>query len=98
MPLRRLRTPLLAAACLIVGVAIGFAIPRSRPITAPPAGIIRPSAIALPGRDVFSPDIRHDAHFIREQRKLLAMLERQCRMTQENCDVARSLRDALTDD
>jgi hypothetical protein len=51
-----------------------------------------------PGRDVFSPDVRHDEYFRREQLKITEMLEQQCRVTQEHCELAKASREALTDD
>jgi hypothetical protein len=62
------------------------------------AGRLDSSTSLPPGRDVFSPDIRHDEYVRREQLKIIEMLEQQCRVTQEHCELAKASREALTDD
>jgi hypothetical protein len=96
---RRLKTAAIAGACLIAGVAIGFAIPRATQIT--PSGSGKPAgpdhaAPRSTGRNVFSPDIRNDEHVRREQLKVVEMLEQQCRSARQNCELAAAARQALT--
>jgi len=50
------------------------------------------------GRNVYSPDIRHDEYVRREQLKLMEMLEQQCRVTLENCELAKASRETLPKD
>jgi hypothetical protein len=93
--------PIIAGACLIAGFAIGLAVPRAAHMTSPAsdgAGRLDRSTSVSPGRDVFSPDIRHDEYVRREQLKIIEMLEQQCRVTQEHCELAKASREALTDD
>jgi hypothetical protein len=51
-----------------------------------------------PGRNLFSPDIRNDEYVRREQLKVVEMLEQQCRVARENCELAKASREALTRD
>ena len=101
MRFRRLRMALIAAACLIAGVAIGLTIPRAAHMTSSGSdetGRLNRTTTRSTGRNVYSPDIRHDAYFRREQLRLVEMLERQCRATRENCELAKVTREALTRD
>ena len=94
---RRLRTAAIAGACLVIGIAIGFAIPRAAQVASSGgSGRPDPAAPRSAGRNVFSPDIRNDDHVRREQLKVVEMLERQCRTTRQNCELATAAREALT--
>ena len=98
MRLPRMSTVAIAVAFLVAGIAIGFAIPRPAQV-APPgsAGHDRlGQATSQPtARNVYSPDIRHDEYVLREQRKLVEMLEQQCRTTGKDCALAGAARQAL---
>lgn len=96
---RRLRTAALAGACLVIGIAIGFAIPRAAQVTSSVTGGTGRVDHAAPrsaGRNVFSPDIRNDEHVRREQLKVVELLEQRCRTTRQNCELAEAARQALT--
>jgi hypothetical protein len=98
---RRLRMPLVAGACLIAGFAIGLTVPRGAHMTSPGSDGARRldrSTSLSPGRNVFSPDIRHDEYVRREQLKIIEMLEQQCRATREHCELAKASRESLTND
>ena len=100
MHIRRRHLALWAAALLIIGIAVGFALSRIAHVARPGD---RPSsdngtASPSPGRNVYSADIRNDGHVRREQRKLVEMLEQQCRATRQNCDLAVASRKALDAD
>ena len=98
---RRLRMALIAAACLIAGVAIGLTIPRAAHRTSSGSdetGRVDHTISRSPGRNMYSPNIRQDDYVRREQLRLVEMLERQCRVTRENCELAKASRDALTRD
>ena len=98
MPLSRTRIAAIAVAFLIAGIAIGFAIPRpARVAPLGPAGHDRPAQATSQStaRNVYSPDIRHDEYVLREQRKLVEMLEQQCRTTGKGCELAGAARQAL---
>ena len=99
MRFSRTRIVVIAVALFIGGIAIGFVIPRPAQV-APlsPAGHDRLGDATSPstGRNVYSPDIRHDAYVLREQRKVVEMLEQRCRRTNESCDLAGAARQALT--
>ncbi len=95
----RLRMPLIAGTCLIVGFTIGLTVPRAAHVTSSGSSETRRpdrSTARSPGRNMFSPDIRHDEYVRGEQLKLVEMLEQQCRVTRENCDLAKASREALT--
>ena len=101
MRFRRLRMALIAAACLIAGVAIGLTIPRAARTTSSGSGEtdrLDRTISRSPGRNMYSPDIRNDEYVRQEQLKLVEMLERQCRATRENCELAKASRAALTRD
>jgi hypothetical protein len=100
MRIRPVHLAVLALALLLVRMGIGLAIPRAAHLARSEdrRPTVDSSAPASPGRDVYSADIRNDAHVRREQRKLVEMLERQCRTSRENCDVARAARAALEAD
>ncbi|MEG3179515.1 hypothetical protein [Sphingomonas sp. LT1P40] len=98
---RRLTIALIAATCLLAGVAIGLVIPRAAQITAASpdqTGRVDGTTARSAGRNVYSPDIRHDSYVRQEQLKLVEMLERQCRIARENCDLAKASREALERD
>ena len=96
---RRLMTAALAAICLIVGIAIGLAIPRAGSSPAPDATAhLDRSPAPARFRNVYSPDIRHDPYVREEQLKMIRMLEQQCRVAPEYCEVARASRRALPKD
>lgn len=98
-PRRRLRTAAIAGACLIMGIAIGLAIPHATlPVLTSSGEVRNPDRAASPpvGRDMFSPDIRNDEYVQQEQLKIVEMLERECAATRRNCALARSARKALT--
>ena len=101
MRFRRLRMAVIAGVCLIAGIAIGLTIPRAVDMTSFGSDKIdrldRTSSGSL-GRNVFSPDIRNGEYVRREQLKLVEMLEQQCRVARENCELAKASRDALTRD
>ena len=96
--LPRMSTVAIAVAFLVAGIAIGFAIPRPAQV-APLSSAGRDrlgQATSQPnGRNVWSPDIRHDEYVLREQRKLVEMLEQQCRTTGKGCELAGASRQAL---
>jgi hypothetical protein len=99
MRLSRTRTVAIAVALFIAGIAIGFLIPR--PVQIAPvrsAGHDRlGNATSQPiGRNVYSPDIRHDEYVLQDQRKVVEMLEQQCRATRKDCALAGAARQALT--
>lgn len=98
MRLPRTSTVAIAVAFLIAGIAIGFVIPRPAQV-APlgSAGHDRPGHAPSQsvGRNVWSPDIRHDEYVLQEQRKLVEMLEQQCRTTRKGCELAGAARQAL---
>ena len=98
MRLPRTSTVAIAVAFFVAGIAIGFAIPRPAQV-APlsSAGHDRRGQAAFQpnGRNVWSPDIRHDEYVLREQRKLEEMLEQQCRTTRKGCELDRAARQAL---
>jgi hypothetical protein len=101
MRFRRLRMAVVAGACLIAGVAIGLAIPRAAHMTSAGSDETRHvdrTTAGSPGRNVFSPDIRNDEYVRREQLKVVEMLEQQCRVARENCELAKASREALTRD
>lgn len=100
MRIRRLSLALFAMALLIVGIAIGLAIPRAAHLGLPGSRNTGEdnAGSPWPGRNVYSADIRNDDHVRREQRKLVEMLEQQCRNTRQNCDLAKASRKALTAD
>jgi len=98
MRLSHARIVAIAVAFLVAGIAIGFAIPR--PAQVAPLGSAahdRPgnAASQSTARNVYSPDIRHDEYVLREQRKLVEMLEQQCRTTGKSCELAGAARQAL---
>lgn len=100
MRIRRLHLALFAVALLIVGIGIGLALPRVAHVARPdgrPAGDVS-AASPSAGRNVYSADIHNDAHVRREQRKVVEMLEQQCRATRQNCDLAAASRKALSAD
>ena len=69
----RLRTVAIAGACLIVGIAIGFAIPRAAQVASSSSSEtdrLDYTARRSAGRNVFSPDIRNDEYVRREQLKV----------------------------
>jgi hypothetical protein len=97
----RLRMAVIGAACLIAGVAIGLTIPRAFDITS--SGSDETSRLGRttsrsPGRNVYSPDIRHDEYVRQKQLELAEMLEQHCRVTGENCELAKASREALARD
>ena len=97
----RLRTVAIAGACLIVGIAIGFAIPRAAQVASSSSSEtdrLDYTARRSTGRNVFSPDIRNDEYVRREQLKVVEMLEQQCRTARKNCELAGAARKALTRD
>jgi hypothetical protein len=101
MHFRRLKIGLIGGACLIAGVAIGLTIPRAAHMTSSRSdetGRLDRSTSPSRGRNVFSPDIRHDEYVRQEQLKIVEMLEEQCRVARENCELAKASRDALTKD
>jgi hypothetical protein len=88
----------MAGVCLIVGVAIGFSIPRGGPAALPgpsKSDRLAPVSPQTAGRDIFSPEIRNDAHVRREQLKVVEMLEQQCRTTRKDCALATAARQAF---
>lgn len=98
-PRRRMGTVAVAGVCLVVGVAIGLAVPRAAQFVLAGSGEVRrPDRGGAPpvGRNMFSPDIRNDEFVQREQLKIVEMLERECATTGSNCALARSARRALT--
>lgn len=95
----RLRPVAITTAFFIAGIAIGFVIPR--PAHVGPLGFAEHDRIGratsqIPGRNIYSPDIRHDDYVLREQLKVVEMLEQHCRATQKGCDLARAARQAMT--
>ena len=101
MHARRLKTAAVAGICLIAGIAIGLAIPRTAEVAPSSSGETgRPDhpASRSTGRNVFSPDIRDDEYVRREQLKVVEMLEQQCRTAGKDCELARAAREALTRD
>jgi hypothetical protein len=99
MRLSRTGTVVIAVAFFIAGIAIGFVIPHPAQL-APlsTAGHDRPGHATSPpiARNVYSPDIRHDEYVLQEQRKVVEMLEQQCRTTGKSCALAGAARQALT--
>ena len=93
------RTAAIAVAFFIVGIAIGFVIPRPAHVAPPSsAGHDRPGHATSRsiGRDFYSPTFRHDEYVLGEQRKVVEMLEQQCRTTGKGCALAGAARQALT--
>jgi hypothetical protein len=86
---------------LIAGVAIGLMIPRAADMTSSVSdatgGLDRISS-RLHYRNVYYPDIRHDGYVRQEQLRTVELLEQQCRLTRENCKLAKASRAALTND
>jgi hypothetical protein len=98
---RHLRMALVAGACLTAGIAIGLVIPRATHMTSSGSdanGRLDRGASRSTGRNVYSPDIRHDEYVRREQLKVVELLEQQCRVARENCEIAKASREALTKD
>ena len=99
MRLLRLRTAAIAAACLIAGIAIGFAIPRQAQV-APfthggQDGLAHADSRSI-GRNVYSPAILGDPYVRRKHLELVDILERQCRTTGENCQLSVAARRAVS--
>lgn len=96
--LRYIKTIALAGICTAIGIAIGLSLPRgtdtpsSTPNAVPASG---KSTDQPNGRSMYSPDIRHDAYVRQEQRKVVEMLEQQCRATGKDCALAKAAREAL---
>ena len=89
----------LAGACLVAGMAIGLKIPRPAqpaPTQAEQASPARPDPRSV-GRNVYSPIVLKDEHVRRKHFEIVDMLERQCRATGENCQLARSARRAMSE-
>jgi len=98
MRLPRTKIVATAVAFLVAGIAIGFAIPR--PAQVAPLGSAGRDRAAqatsqATARKIYSPDIRHDEYVLREQRKLVEMLEQQCPATRKDCALAGAARQAL---
>lgn len=86
---------------MIAGIAIGLAIPRgSRSVASPHRerdGLARtgPTPIA---RNVYSPVILKDEFVRRKHLDIVDALERQCRATGENCQLAIAARRAVSEE
>jgi hypothetical protein len=92
---------LIAGVCLIAGIAIGLAIPRSAHMTLSGANATSCLDRTTPlsqFRNVYSPDIRHDPWVRQEQLKMVKVLEQQCRVAPKYCKLAKDSREALTKD
>ena len=101
MRLRGLRMALIAGGCLIAGLIVGMTIPRAaRPAYSRLDDNRRldRSTSQLSGRNIFSPDFRHDEYVRREQLKIVEKLEQQCRVDRDRCELAKTSRKALTKD
>ncbi|WP_395334906.1 hypothetical protein WBP06_24635 [Novosphingobium sp. BL-8H] len=88
----------IAVTCLVVGIAIGFEIPRPNQVAAlnPAASDRLRYANSQPlGRNMWSADIRHDDYFLREQLRIVEMLEQQCQTTRKDCKLAQTARQTL---
>ncbi|MDB5710577.1 MAG: hypothetical protein JWL96_2647 [Sphingomonas bacterium] len=99
MRLSRTRAVAIAVAFFIAGIAIGFVIPRPAqfaPLSSAGHDRFGHATSQSTGRNVYSPDIRHDEYVLREQLKVVEMLEQQCRTTKKGCDLAGAARQALT--
>jgi hypothetical protein len=99
MGLFRLRTAAIAVACLIAGIAIGFAIPRHAqvaPFTYGEQDSLADANSQSIGRNVYSPVILGDPYVRRKHLEVVDTLERQCRTTGENCQLSIAARRAVS--
>lgn len=95
---RYIKTLALAGACIAIGIAIGLSLPRGidTPSPSPNAAPGSGESTAGPnGRGMYSPDIRNDPFVRQEQRKVVEVLEQQCRSSGKDCALAKAAREAL---
>lgn len=98
--MRDVRQNLVAVAglSLIAGIAIGLMIPRPGPPTPPAGGQNIPATVdpSSAGRKMFSPIVLGDDYVRGKHLELVASLERQCRATGKDCQLAKAARAAVS--
>jgi hypothetical protein len=98
--LLHLRTAAIAGACLMVGVALGFVIPRHAqvaPVAHGEQDTLDHANSQSIRRNVYSPVILRDEYVRHKHLEIVDMLERQCRTTGENCQLSIAARRAVRD-
>ncbi|WP_277665754.1 hypothetical protein [Novosphingobium lindaniclasticum] len=73
-------------------------IPQPAPVIPSSHQEAPPRDPAFPGRNMWSPDIRHDPYVVQEQMKIVEQMERECRIFKKNCALAGTARQSLIDD
>ena len=94
----RTRIVAIALIFLVSGMAIGFSIPRPAqiiPVSTTEADRLPRTNSGSSVRNVWSPDIRHDNYYVREQLKIVELLEQQCRTKKTDCKLAEAARQSL---